>query len=118
MKVETQPKTVNQLEEMNSAVNKEVSQQAQLCPADLNTDTNIQKDTKESISMVKNKKTVIKKNDRRGKKLNEPQKCSKKQEVSSYRLKLLNNLLERSIQHERNTIFQCITYIANNNFFD
>lgn len=34
------------------------------------------------------------------------------------RLRLLNRLLSRSIQHERNAIFQCITFIEKNNFFD
>ena len=34
------------------------------------------------------------------------------------RLMLLNRLLSRSIQHERNLICQSIKYIADNNFFD
>ncbi|KAJ8682781.1 hypothetical protein QAD02_018573 [Eretmocerus hayati] len=38
--------------------------------------------------------------------------------ISNKRLRLLNKLLARSIQHERNAIFQCIKFIANNNFFD
>lgn len=33
-------------------------------------------------------------------------------------LNLLQRLLSRSIQHERNMICQCIKYIADNNFFD
>ncbi|XP_014217499.1 nuclear fragile X mental retardation-interacting protein 1 [Copidosoma floridanum] len=37
---------------------------------------------------------------------------------SNSRLRLLNKLLARSIQHERNAIFQCITFIKNNNFLD
>lgn len=31
---------------------------------------------------------------------------------------LLEKLLSREIQHERNTIVQCIKYIADNNYFD
>ena len=41
-----------------------------------------------------------------------------KANISDARLGLLNKLLGRSIQHERNTIFQCIKFIANNNFFE
>ncbi|XP_014220622.1 uncharacterized protein PFB0765w-like isoform X2 [Trichogramma pretiosum] len=39
-------------------------------------------------------------------------------EYSNGRLRLLNRLLQSEIQHERNLIFQCITFIANNNFFE
>lgn len=35
-----------------------------------------------------------------------------------YHNKLLEKLLSRSIQHERNLICQCIKYIMDNNFFD
>lgn len=35
-----------------------------------------------------------------------------------YRNKLLEKLLSRSIQHERNLICQCVKYIIDNNFFD
>lgn len=35
-----------------------------------------------------------------------------------YRNKLLEKLLSRSIQHERNLICQCVKYIIENNFFD
>ena len=38
--------------------------------------------------------------------------------IGDGRLKFLNRLLARSIQHERNIICQCITFIANNNYFD
>ncbi|XP_043271031.1 uncharacterized protein [Venturia canescens] len=37
---------------------------------------------------------------------------------SQKRLMLLQRLLSRSIQHERNLICQCIKYIADNNFFE
>ncbi|XP_058791800.1 FMR1-interacting protein NUFIP1-like [Phymastichus coffea] len=39
-------------------------------------------------------------------------------QYSNGRLRLLNKLLSRSIQHERNAIFQCITFIEKNSFFD
>lgn len=35
-----------------------------------------------------------------------------------YHNKLLEKLLSRSIQHERNLICQCVKYIIENNFFD
>lgn len=35
-----------------------------------------------------------------------------------YKSQLLQRLLSRSIQHERNLICQCIKYIVDNNFFD
>lgn len=35
-----------------------------------------------------------------------------------YHNKLLEKLLSRSIQHERNLICQCVKYIVENNFFD
>lgn len=35
-----------------------------------------------------------------------------------YTSQLLQKLLSRSIQHERNLICQCIKYIIDNNFFD
>lgn len=50
-------------------------------------------------------------------KKNRPRKRNNSQ-YSSGKLRLLNRLLERSIQHERNAIYQCIKFIANNNFFD
>lgn len=65
-------------------------------------------------------------------KLNRNQSSTKKQNTSDKnqfqrasnskcsagRTRLLDRLLARSIQHERNAIFQCITFIKNNNFFD
>ncbi|XP_076249508.1 FMR1-interacting protein NUFIP1 [Calliopsis andreniformis] len=36
----------------------------------------------------------------------------------SYKSQLLQRLLARSIQHERNLICQCVKYIVDNNFFD
>lgn len=36
----------------------------------------------------------------------------------SHKSQLLQRLLSRSIQHERNLICQCIKYIVDNNFFD
>lgn len=38
--------------------------------------------------------------------------------IKKYRNKLLEKLLSRSIQHERNLICQCVKYIIENNFFD
>lgn len=38
--------------------------------------------------------------------------------VSKKRLQLLDKLLARSIQHERNLICQCVKHIVDNNFFD
>lgn len=38
--------------------------------------------------------------------------------LHTYRSKLLEKLLSRSIQHERNLICQCVKYIIENNFFD
>ena len=35
-----------------------------------------------------------------------------------YTSQLLQKLLSRSIQHERNLICQCVKYIVDNNFFD
>ncbi|XP_015596972.1 nuclear fragile X mental retardation-interacting protein 1 [Cephus cinctus] len=44
-----------------------------------------------------------------------PQNNKKRQ---PYRTQLLNRLLSRSIQHERNLVCQCIKYIVENNFFE
>lgn len=38
--------------------------------------------------------------------------------LHKYHNKLLEKLLSRSIQHERNLICQCVKYIIENNFFD
>lgn len=43
---------------------------------------------------------------------------NKSHPVRTKKSRLLDKLLARSIQHERNAICQCITYIAKNNFFD
>ncbi|XP_012286944.1 nuclear fragile X mental retardation-interacting protein 1 [Orussus abietinus] len=42
----------------------------------------------------------------------------KKRNIKGNYSHLLRSLLSRSIQHERNQIYQCIKYIADNNFFD
>lgn len=107
----------NQVFEIKSAIKEKVLDQPRDTPLDLNEVRPSEVLTTESSSTVKDEQVSSNKNDNKNKRLNESQKHHKK-EVSSNRLKLLNKLLERSIQHERNTIFQCITYIAKNNFFD
>lgn len=42
----------------------------------------------------------------------------KKKLLNKYRNRLLEKLLARDIQHERNLICQCVKYIIDNNFFD
>lgn len=63
-------------------------------------------DTVPKISKIKQPITV---------KRNSNVTINKKQPYTS---QLLQKLLSRSIQHERNLICQCVKYIVDNNFFD
>ncbi|XP_003424627.2 nuclear fragile X mental retardation-interacting protein 1 isoform X1 [Nasonia vitripennis] len=81
-------------------------------------------DTKITLSTSKyDRKSVAKEKNiyEDDKKSSTPRSTPRRHNNSQYsngKLRLLNRLLARSIQHERNAIYQCITFIANNNFFD
>ncbi|XP_011497187.1 PREDICTED: nuclear fragile X mental retardation-interacting protein 1-like [Ceratosolen solmsi marchali] len=85
----------------------------------LPTTTNNRK-TKVNKSIKRNNEKAIRTNGQEISKNNKSNRLQKSKhfEISSGRLTLLKKLLARSIQYERNVIFQCIKFIANNNFFD
>ncbi|XP_012250607.2 nuclear fragile X mental retardation-interacting protein 1-like [Athalia rosae] len=58
------------------------------------------------------------KNEQRGKQLQRSSEHSNRKGTIKRNLQLLNNLLSRSIQHERNLIAQCLKYIFDNKYFE
>ncbi|XP_077282847.1 FMR1-interacting protein NUFIP1 isoform X2 [Temnothorax americanus] len=63
--------------------------------------------------------TVVKCQDKQNRETNRIPINNKNEKIlHRYHNKLLEKLLSRSIQHERNLICQCVKYIIENNFFD
>jgi len=63
--------------------------------------------------------TVPRKQDKQNRELNRIVVDKRNEKIlRRYHNKLLEKLLSRSIQHERNLICQCVKYIIENNFFD
>ncbi|XP_071645142.1 FMR1-interacting protein NUFIP1 [Temnothorax longispinosus] len=63
--------------------------------------------------------TVVKCQDKQNRETNRIPINNKNEKIlHKYHNKLLEKLLSRSIQHERNLICQCVKYIIENNFFD
>lgn len=80
------------------------------------------------MSDKSNNKSITKRQDKQNTiaKRQDKQNCERNQRLINknekilhrYHNKLLEKLLSRSIQHERNLICQCVKYIIENNFFD
>ncbi|XP_012541538.1 nuclear fragile X mental retardation-interacting protein 1 isoform X1 [Monomorium pharaonis] len=90
----------------------------QLCKETFNKQVFLDTDDK---SNIKPQNTVAKAQDKQNYETNQIDKViSNKNEkfLRRYHNKLLEKLLSRSIQHERNLICQCVKYIIENNFFD
>lgn len=62
--------------------------------------------------------TIAKRPDKQNRETNQILINKNERILHRYRNKLLEKLLSRSIQHERNLICQCVKYIIENNFFD
>lgn len=66
----------------------------------------------------KSSNTIAKCPDNQNRKTNQILINKNEKILHRYHNKLLEKLLSRSIQHERNLICQCVKYIIENNFFD
>jgi L-lactate utilization protein LutC len=75
------------------------------------------KKTRVNTNTKRNNEKLFRKNNEFNKNNNQTNKTNNLG-ISNSRLTLLKKLLARSIQNEHNAIFQCIKFIANNNFFD
>lgn len=109
---------------MKNTIGQETFSGIQFCSTDVNDKSNVKSNDKSndrSNNQTKTDKislhTVVKhklKSER-----NRIVTDKKNHQVSNrYQNKLLQRLLSRSIQHERNLICQCLKYIIDNNFFN
>ncbi|XP_012146701.1 FMR1-interacting protein NUFIP1 [Megachile rotundata] len=89
----------------------EINHNTQLC-------TNTQECSDLKLPVAKNFKPKDKQNTELNRRLKNKEQKRKITKQQPYTSQLLQKLLSRSIQHERNLICQCVKYIVNNNFFD
>lgn len=83
------------------------------------TNANEDKSNHQIIDNETSQHSVNKRQDKQKHKTNQTVEDKKHEKVSTrHRSTLLQMLLARSIQHERNLISQCLKYIVDNNFFE
>ncbi|XP_014488709.1 PREDICTED: nuclear fragile X mental retardation-interacting protein 1 [Dinoponera quadriceps] len=98
--------------EKNITVHEEISNNAQSC-------TNTRKNKSSRQTIVNETSRHPKRQDKQNHKKSQKVEDKKQQKnLTRHYNTLLQKLLSRSIQHERNLIFQCMKYIVENNFFE
>lgn len=113
IKIEDLPPKGHKIAE-NITVGKETSNDMQSC-------TNVSEDTSSHQPIISeiSQHPVTKRQNKQKHKTNQIVEDKKHEKVSTrHHNKLLQMLLSRSIQYERNLISQCLKYIVDNNFFE
>ncbi|XP_031840145.1 FMR1-interacting protein NUFIP1 [Nomia melanderi] len=116
-------KVENDIMERNDAKKEEANSKNEVVTTThANTDAQQCSNLRSQVKSTCENVTTSKYKNKQSNKLNQHLKVEEQKKVvkrkQPYTSQLLERLLSRSIQHERNLICQCIKYIIDNNFFD